>query len=346
VDVVLLGTGVYPIPPTGYGGVERTLAELSRALRAEGAHVTVLQEVRRQRSTDEFRFARRVPRLLSGLRYDVLHASTPIVANRLRWSRLRYVYTTHSRHWFLREGLRGRWGYWVERRAVAGSAATIALSETVLRAIDAGVGARRPDRCPVIPIGVDADRFRPEESARTGRRVLGVGVIDRFKRWDIAAEALRGSGAELVLAGPIPNPAYAEELRRAGPHVTLRGGVPEEELTSLFATSDILVHPSQVELLAGVVLQGLASGLPVVGAAPVAGLIEEGTTGFVVPESRPRETMVAAFRERLAHLLTDASRRQAMGRAARASARARFSWPVVARAHLELYRAVTEAGPG
>jgi hypothetical protein len=76
VRVLLVGTGVYPIPPTGYGGVERTISELSRALAQAGAEVTVLNRVRRQRSTDEYRFALELPKLLRRERFDVLHAGS------------------------------------------------------------------------------------------------------------------------------------------------------------------------------------------------------------------------------------------------------------------------------
>jgi glycosyltransferase involved in cell wall biosynthesis len=345
VEVLLLGTGVYPIPPTGYGGVERTIAELAGALRGAGASVTILQEVHRERSTDEFRFARRLPSLLRGARYDVLHASTPIVANRLRWMRRPYVYTSHSRHWFLRTGLRGRWGYFVERRAVVGSRATIALSEPVQAAMAASLGRRMPALCPVIPIGVDAERFRPNPAARTGRRFLGVGVVERFKRWHIATRALAGLECELTLVGPTPNPAYAEELRGAGAHVRLAGTVSEDELTRLFAECDVLVHPSQVELIAGVVLQGLAAGMPVLGASAVGGLLEDGTTGFVVPEDGGEPAMIAGFRARAESLLGDAALRQRMAIAARASALRRFAWPAVAQAHLSAY-AASLPGPG
>jgi alpha-maltose-1-phosphate synthase len=338
VRVLLLGTGVLPIPPTGYGGVERTVAELERALRGAGADVEVLQRVRRGRSLDEYWFALELPRLLRAERYDVLHAATPVVANRLAGAGRPYVYTTHSRHWFLCRGARQRWGRWLERRAVARSSATVALTERLRERIRSELGPRAPGRLPVIPIGVDSDRFRPEWSARTGRRALGVGVVQRFKRWELAARALRGLPVEFALVGPITDRAYAEELRAVGPHVRLLGELDEPALLAQYAESDLLVHPSAVELLAGVVLQALSSGLPVLGAAPVAELLEPGRTGFATPPSASAEEIEAATRRHAEELLGDPALRRRMGEAAREAALRRFSWPVVARAHLELYR--------
>ena len=342
--VLLLGTGVLPVPPTGYGGVERTIAELDGALRRAGADVRILQRVRRGRSTDEYRFARELPKLLRGVDYDVVHAATPVVGNRLAGIGRRYVYTTHSRHWFWRHGWRQRWGYWLERRAVRRSAATVALTEPLAARIRSDLGRRAPSRMPVIPIGVDLERFRPAWTERSGRRALGVGVIARFKRWELAARALAGLPVELTLVGPIVEPAYAAELRSAGPHVRLAGEIGPEALARQFATSDLLVHPSAVELLPGAVLQGLASGLPVLGGAAIAGLVESGRTGFVLSEPTPGESFVATLRARAQALFEDEPLRRRMGEAARAAAEARYAWPVVAERHLELYRTVAERG--
>ncbi len=343
--VVLVGTGVYPIPPTGYGGVERTIAELERALTRAGATVSIVHAVRRQRSLDEYYFARTLPSQLRGRSFDVVHASTPVVGNRLRGSGIPYVYTTHSRHWFRRRGVRERWGYFLERRAVAGARAAIALTDRLRGAMAEALGPRLPADSPVIPIGVDPDRFRPDWGARTGRRVLGVGVVAPLKRWHVAAAALAGSGAELVIAGPLPDAAYADALRRAGPHVTLLGEVSEPRLAELYASSDLLVHPSAVELLAGVVLQALAAGLPVIGADPVVGLLRPGRTGFGLPGPRPEAELVEFFGTSARTLLGDAALRRRMGEAAREDALARFAWPAVAARHLELYERVAAARP-
>lgn len=345
--VVLAGTGVYAIPPTGYGGVERTIDELGRALTRAGATVSVVNVVRRGRSIDEYWFARELPRLLRDRPYDILHASTPAVANRLAFSGLPYVYTTHSRHWFLRSGLRQRWGFYLERRAVARSRATIALTERLRRQIVASVGGRLPAPSRVIPIGVDTERFRPEPARRTGDRALGVGVVARIKRWEVAARAAGEAGAQLTILGPVQDRSYAEELRAIGPHVHLEGEVPDARLREAFGESDVLLHPSRVELLAGVVLQGLAAGLPVVGADPVADLLRAGTTGFAAPPELSDAELTRFFAGSVRQLLSDRALREGMGRAARREAEERFSWPVVARAHLELYRELApNAGTG
>jgi len=338
VRIVLVGGGVQPIPPTGYGAVERIIAELAVALRATGAEVTILNRVRQRRTRDEIPFALELPRLLKGERYDVLHAHTPVVANRLAEHGRPLVYTSHSRHWYYRTQLSHRWGYWLERRAVRRARAFIALTDPLAETVAKAV---RPPLPPihVIPFGVDATAYAPAWERRTGRQVLGVGVVAPFKRWHLAARAIHGTGATLTIVGPIVDSDYAESVRREGPHVRLVGEVPEEELRRLFAESDLLLHPSQVEILSATVLEALAAGLPVIGGSGVRGVVDPGVTGWDVPDAAV-EPFVAGMHDHIRKLLGDDGRRREMGNAARALARERYDWTSIAARHLEVYRSI------
>ncbi len=340
--VVLVGTGVQPIPPTGYGGVERTIAEFADALRRAGHEALVLNEVRHARSSDEYRFALRLPERVRALAGDVVHASTPVVANRLALARVPFVYTTHSRHWFEATGLGGRWGRFLEVRAVRRAAHVVALTDRLRDRLLERAGASLAPRLSVIPLGVDADRFQPDWPRRGGRRALGVGVVAPFKRWELAARALSGTGWRLRIVGPTPDRAYADALRRLGPHVTLSGELPDAGLRDAYAESDLLLHPSRVELLAGAVVQGLAAGLPVLGAAPVASLIGEGCGGAV--DVTADDAAIEAFlRQRVLDYDREPARLRHDGEAARASAIARFAWPAVVAAHLSVYERLRAA---
>lgn len=337
--VLLLGGGVQPIPPTGYGGLERFLDDLRAGLLRAGHEVVVVNRVRQRRTRDEIPFAWEVPKLLRRERYDVLHAHTPVVANRLSLGGFPFVYTSHSRHWYYRDRLSHRWGYWLERRAVRRARATIALTESLARTMREAVPTRFPLALAVIPVGVDAEQFRPDWSARTGRRALGVGVVLPFKRWEWAARALRGTGIHLRIAGPRPSGEYAARVLSAGDSVELLDEVGETELRRLYAESDLLIHPSRVELLPGAVLQGLAAGLPVLGASPLEGVVESGRTGWVVPDHDPAE-FVRETQARARALLADDGARRRMGEAARAEALTRYAWPGIVEAHLSVYRSV------
>ncbi len=340
--IVLIGGGVHPIPPTGYGAIERILTDLATALRAAGHEVEILNRVRHRRMRDEYPFAREIPGLLRKTRWDVLHAHTPVVANRLALGGYPFVYTSHSRHWYYRERLSHRWGYWLERRAVRKATRVIALTEALARTMRSAV---RPPLPPirVVPFGVDTERFAPRWSARTGGHALGVGVIAPFKRWHLAAEAIRGTGATLRIAGPIVSQEYAASLRAIGPEVELLGEVSEVELERLFAESDFLVHPSAVEILSATVLEGLAAGLPVLGGPALEGVVDSGVDGWVVAGEGP--ALVSGLRDHARVLVAEGSRRRAMGEAARRAALDRYSWPRVVEQHLEVYRSVTGGSP-
>jgi glycosyltransferase involved in cell wall biosynthesis len=342
VRVLLIGGGVHPIPPTGYGAVERILADFESALRASGVEVAVVNQVRQRRTRDEIPFALALPRLLRGERFDVLHANTPVVANRLALGGYPFVYTSHSRHWFYRRGLTHRWGYWLERRAVRRSAATVALTERLARTMRQVV---RPPLPPisVIPFGVDLARFRPDWDKRNGRRALGVGVVAPFKRWHLAARALRGTGIGLRIAGPTPSASYAAQVRSAGDSVELLGEVDPERLRALYAESDFLLHPSAVEVLSATVLEALSAGLPVVGGPAVEGVVEEDRTGWALPD-QDEERFVQGIRDRGQRLAADDALRRRMGEESRRSAEERYAWPTVVARHLEIYRQVTAAG--
>ena len=339
--IVLVGGGVEPIPPTGYGGTERFIADLDVALRRAGQDVVVINRVRHRRMRDEYPFAWELPRLLRAERYDVVHANSPVVANRLVGQRIPFVYTSHSRHWYYRDRLSHRWGYWLERRAVRRASAAVALTASLARTMEGVVGSvRRP--ITVIPFGVDAERFRPDWTRRTGSVALGVGVVAPFKRWELAVEALRGTGLRFDLVGPTPDASYAERLRSMGSHVRLVGEVTEEALIERYAESDVLVHPSRVELLSGVVVQAMAAGLPVIGGPAVASAVDDGSTGWVVPDVDLR-AFVQGMHARATDLVAHPELRRGFGDAARSVAQERYAWPRVVEQYVALYRSVVTA---
>lgn len=340
--IVLIGGGVEPIPPTGYGGTERFIADLQEALQAAGHDAIVVNQVRHRRLRDEYPFARQLPRLLRDQRYDVVHAHSPVVGNRLGSMGIPYVYTTHSRHWFYRARLSHRWGYWLERRAVRRSAAPVALTERLAATMRAAVPSpRRP--ISVIPFGVDGERYRPAWDRRGGGVALGVGVVAPVKRWELAAEALRGTGLRFVLAGPVPDPEYADRVRSAGDRVELLTELSAEGLQQRLAESDFLVHPSRVELLSGAVIQAMSAGLPVVGGSAIAGVVEDGRTGWSLPDA-DLPAFVKGIRQRATELANDPALRRRMGDAARSVTQERYAWPRIVRQYLELYRSVAGTG--
>ena len=345
--IVLLGTGVRPIPPEGYGGVERTIADLARALDQIGVPVEVVNEVHPGR-LGEYRFANHLAARRSELVGSLLHASTPVVATRLKRLDLPFLYTTHSRHWFLVSGPTERWGLRLERRSVRAARTVIALTSAVRdRILGSFPEGERPQRVETIGLGVDHSRFSPRSASGDPRLVLGVGAILPLKRWEWAARALEGTGTRLRLVGPVLDEGYARHLRRFR-SVEVAGEASEEALPDEFERAGMLVHPSAAELFPGVVAQAMASGRPVVGFSPVAPLVGNEDAGVVIDlTSLSEEAAVRALRAATRRLQDDDALRVRMGRAGRAKAVREFDWEKVARAHRDLYARIgAEMTPG
>ncbi len=336
--VVLVGTGVHPIPPTGYGGVERTLDEFASALRRADIPVRIFQEVRGERPFDEYRFAWNLRRRLHREDDEVVHASTPVVAQRLGAPEFPFVYTSHSRHWFVRTTWTDRWGYYLERRAVRRASHVIALTPAVRAKIDTVLPVRNRPMVSTIPIGVDIERFSPPPTKGDPAIVLGVGVIAPWKRWHLAVDALEGTALHLRLVGPVVDRSYAKALEHR-PNVTLVGEVSDSQLLEEYRRAGLLVHPSAVEVLPGAVLQALACGLPVIGGSAVAGLFEDGAQGRVLDDSS-EERWVRDARTEMVRVAHDESLRTRWAEAARRWATDHYAWSVVAEAHRPVYESV------
>jgi glycosyltransferase involved in cell wall biosynthesis len=344
VKVLLVGTGAYPIPPPGYGAVERILFEYGQALERAGQTVRILNEPYGSGALAEYRFALHLPSLLRNEDYDVVHASTPVVANRLAHAGVPFVYTSHSRHWFWRPAWSHRWGFWLERRAVRRASAVVALTTDVEAAMRTTLPTHAEGLIRVIPYGVNLEEYSPAWEARTGRRALGVGLVVPLKRWEFAAAALKGTGVGLRIVGPLPDPSFAARVRSAGEAVELIGEVTEGDLLRKYSESDVLVHPSQVEVLPRAVIEAMASGLPVVGSSVIASMFPGGKGGYTAPAGTSNEELVQFIRSSVQRLAADAALRKEMGEAGREAATTTYSWDRVVAAHLELYRETTRSG--
>ena len=327
--IVLVGSGMIPIPPPGYGAVEKHIWNLAGALQARGNEVRIVNTVVGERSLDEYRFALHARKEIAREPYEVLHLHTPGVATILQaLGPRRFVYTTHSRHWSTVEGVGERIGFFLERRAVAAATEAIAVSRLVAEQVDR--------RMHVIPNGVDVLAYAPHEGVRGGASVVGVGEVAEHKRWHLAARALAGTRGKLTVIGPIRDTAYAKLLEREG--TRLLGPVPEDELTRHLAGADVLVHPSVSESFGMAVVEGMASGLPIVCSDMLSFLVEHGKQGFLVPTRAADDARVEALRSALPQLLSDDALRRRMGHAARERAVERYAWERVAEQVEAVYR--------
>ncbi|WP_248929936.1 glycosyltransferase family 4 protein [Paenibacillus hamazuiensis] len=166
--------------------------------------------------------------------------------------------------------------------------------------------------------GVETGQFHPfvDRKAVLGRYgiapakfvMLFVGRLAPEKSVDVLLEAWRSLSdevarhAHLIIVGEGPSAETLRELCAHDPAVTFTGFVQGRELAELYAAADVFVFPSATETFGNVVLEALASGTPVIGAAAggVRDNISHGVTGLLCPPgdaSRFAAAMERLFRE-------------------------------------------------
>lgn len=191
--------------------------------------------------------------------------------------------------------------------------------------------------------------------AETGPRgyALFVGRLLPHKGVLQVIEALDAETPLHVVGRPY-DAGYLERLRGAaeGKRVRFFLDADDRELARQYAGASVVLQPSlpvadgaadTSELLGLVTLEAMSAGKPVVvtRAGSLPELVVDGETGFVVPPYDP-----AALRARTQELVASPELSRAMGDAARARARALFTWEQVAERGLALYRELIGGKPG
>jgi len=209
--------------------------------------------------------------------------------------------------------------------------------------------------------GVDTTLFRPERRSaelrtswlhrrkRPGEKtvLLYAGRISWEKNLHLLTQAYRNMDhkrCHLVIVGQ--GPAFGEvQQELADLPVTFTGYLQGEDLAAAYASADIFVFPSRSETFGQVVLEAMASGLPVAGvySEGVCDLVQNGETGYLLDTQGLSEKEEAlAYQEIIAHLIANVPVCQRMGQAALQEARQR-SWPEAMKSLMQGYRDVIEA---
>lgn len=187
--------------------------------------------------------------------------------------------------------------------------------------------ALAPRQVAVLRRGVDRDLFSPERRDRRwleqrftipeGRRVvLYVGRVNHGKNVLTLVDAIAaliddGRPVHLICAGEGDDRTTVTS--RLGVAASCPGALPPEELARIYASVDLVAHPSEIEERSNVALEAHASGRPLVASEAVGrGLVVEGATGILVRGAGPQP-----WREALGRLIDDGGFCELMGAAAR-----------------------------
>lgn len=179
-----------------------------------------------------------------------------------------------------------------------------------------GIGS--PDQYKTVYIGVDREKFRGATPATdlpgTRPRIVMVGRLAEGKGFELMIDAVERVSIEeytvcLVGEGPMYDLLMKLVANRGiSDRVFLTGY--RNDIPQVLAASDILVLPSFREGTPRVILEAMASGLPVV-ATDVAGIPEQvvdGESGFLIPTGD-----VDALANRIDELLANWELRNQMG---------------------------------
>ena len=202
------------------------------------------------------------------------------------------------------------------------------------------------DRCCVIPLGVDEQRFSPASgTAPAPWEFLFVGKLRHYKGLDVLLRALSGipdAKLRVVGEGPMGSAwqALAHDLGLSD-RVRFEGRIADSELAAAYREARIFVLPStsRAEAFGTVLLEAMASGLPCVTTEVGTGtswVVRHGETGLVAAADD-----VDALRGALTSMLADDATAATMGRAARRRIEEGFTERTMTARVLRLYEALS-----
>jgi phosphatidylinositol alpha 1,6-mannosyltransferase len=285
-----------------------------------------------------WRHVRRVEAALQNFRPDVLHFTGPSDVGQLgaylghrmnipmvgSWHTNLHEYAARRLRleWMTRKA-RHRLQRWVERSSLWACLQFYRIPDVILAPNDDLLAMLR-DRLGkptfLMSRGIDTNAFNPSKRRRTDSAInIGyVGRLSKEKSVRVLADveqALVNGGHTDVRFTIVGEGSERQWLERRMIHATFTGVLRGEALAAAYADMDIFAFPSETETVGNVVLEAMASGVPVVAMA-------KGGPKFIT-KSRRSALLVrdhSEFVHAVQVLVHDHLRRQAMRAAARAEA--------------------------
>lgn len=243
--IVNVTPGMIPIPPNGWGAIEKIIWEIHNNLLELGhnSQITYLDDA----PADA----------------DIVHIHVANLANMAYERGIPYYFTFHDHH-----------AYLYGKSSDIYKENLLAMQRAIKSFVPAKYLVEYFDGIPeYFSHGVNTLQFYPP-SHRQKHSLLCVAnngyafdqTVDR-KGFGIAIEAARNMGLPITIAGPSNNKHYFEKHPPNYDKLTVLYDLTEDELKELYRKHTIFLHPSELE--AGhpnlTLLEALSCGLPVVG---------------------------------------------------------------------------------
>jgi glycosyltransferase involved in cell wall biosynthesis len=202
------------------------------------------------------------------------------------------------------------------------------------------------DTAPFDAVRTDQERIVATRWRWGGRFMLGCGRLVSYKGFEFLIDALAGTNMRAVIVGEGPLRTDLEAKARSlgvSEQVVFAGAVDDKTVRDLYCACEFFAFPSATpnEAFGIVQLEAMAAGRPVINTwlpTSVPAVSLDGETGLTVP---PRD--VAALREAMLQLWTDAPLREKYAAAAVARIRDHFERSRVTGQLLAFYDEVLEA---
>jgi L-malate glycosyltransferase len=345
---------------TTFGGGERHLADLSRALVVLGHEVYAASVPGSPLSNElsflskentfalrRFNYLKNLAGLAGFIRahdIEIVHAHAArdyhlaAMAVKLA-SRARLVITRHVLF-----PLRG-----INKHLLKDTARVIAVSQAVAESLRQN-GVIESSKITVIHNGIDVDRFVPSIAHDGDFPVLvgTVGHLAPIKGHDLFLRAAalisaRRKGVQFVVIGEDKSTQMVDRkaLENLVAELGLDGNVSlpgwSNDISGVLSSLTLFVSAARSEPFGLSIVEAMAAGLPIVATASEGALeiIEDGLTGKLVPLDNPE-----SLAEVINHLLDDPLERSHLGRNALLAARQRFSLTRMASDTERVYREV------
>jgi autotransporter strand-loop-strand O-heptosyltransferase len=236
--------GLLPIPPNGWGAVEKIIWEIHNNL-LELGHDSEIKYLDQINGTE-----------------DIVHIHIANLANMAHERGIPYYFTFHDHHAFL-------YGkdselYKENLQAIRNAKRAFVPAKYLIEYFD-GI----PE---YLSHGVNTDWFTPNEFKEhkllcVANNGFAFDQTEDRKGFGFAIDAAKRLGLPITIAGPSNNKNYFQKYSPDYDKLTILYDLSEEELRDLYKQHTIFLHPSVLE--AGhpnlTLLEAMASGLPVVG---------------------------------------------------------------------------------
>lgn len=239
--------GLLPIPPNGWGAVEKIVWNYTIELRKIGHQVDIpyINEI-------------------SIGQYDVVHAHVWNHALELRDKGIPYIFTCHDHHTYIH----GKTSFMYQKNLEAMEFAKLSI-------VPAKFLVEYFNNVPIyLEHGVDLNQYTPKTSIENINRLVCVGNNGLFgendfdrKGFRFAIEAAKELNLPITVAGPTVNNRefFEKNPDLLIPNLTLMYDQSDDGILNLYKNSDILVHATSIE--AGhpplTLLEAAGCGLPI-----------------------------------------------------------------------------------